>query len=434
MPVYNMDEFVSIFGARQTYSPLYDWLDVFFREGGNRAYVSRVVGPAATSGSLNLLDAGAAIALVATGIGPGAWSAGYKVQVAAGVGAGTFVIRVLDATNAVLEDSGDLLDTSAAVQWSQFSDYIRLTQGASVNDPAVLAATALSAGNDDRLNATDASYQAALDRFSKDLGPGQVALPGRTSDTAHGQIVAHANARNRVALLDLPDVAVQATLIASVAAARSNPVGGFGPWITVPGLISGQFRVVPPSALIAGLVARNDPSLGANHPSAGRFGVSRFAYDLSQIDWDDTARTALNNSGVNVIRRFRGQIVVYGWRSTSLDPNWTDFGNSRLFMAMASQLDRVAENFLFDEIDGQDGGTIQGFHTGIAGVMLDFFNNGQLFGNTAAEAFNVDTGPSVNTLATIAANELHAVVSVRMATMAEFVQVEVVKHPVTEAI
>lgn len=432
--IHSLSEFVSVFGDRQTYSPIYDWLDEFFREGGNRVYVSRVVGPGATTGFLSLNDGAAAESLRANAIGPGAWSSSYKVQVLAGVGAGTFVVRVLDATNVVLEDSGDLLDQDSAVQWSQFSKYIRLTKGISANDPAVLAATALSAGNDDRASVTDAQFLAALNKFSKDLGPGQVALPGRTSDASHSQLVAHAQNNNRVAVLDYPDTALSGTLQASAAAARDRQAAGWAPWPSIPGVVSGLFRPVPPSALICGICARNDPALGANHPGAGRFGVSRYAFDLTQAAWDDPTITTLNASGVNVIRRYGGTIQVFGWRSTSTDGNWVDFGNARLFMAIAAQLDNVAQNFLFDEIDGQNGSTINEFHTSIVGVMMTFFNTRQLFGSTADEAFNVDTSEGVNTLQTIAANELHAVVGVRMATMAEWIQIEIVKVPVTQSL
>lgn len=432
--INSLSEFVSIFGDRQTYSLLYDWLDVYFREGGNKAWISRVVGPAATTGSLNLLDSGAAISLVVSAIGPGAWSSSYKIQVAAGVGSGTFVIRVLDASNNVLEDSGDLLTQTAAVQWATRSAYIRLALGASANNPAVLAATALSAGNDDRANATDTQYQAAWARFIKDLGPGQCASPGRTTDTAHSLIIAHAQATNRVAVLDLPDSATVATLQASAAAARDKGAAVFAPWITVPGVASGPFRVVPPSALICGLCGRNDPTYGANHPAAGRFGFSNFAYDLSQVAWDDPTVTTLTLSGVNVIRRYQGTIQVFGWRSTSTDTNWLDFGNGRLYMAIAARLDADAQNFEFAEIDGQEGSTINEFHSALAGTMMDFYSTGQLFGDTAPEAFVVDTGPGVNTLQTIANQELHAVVAVRMATMAEFVQISIAKVPVTQSL
>lgn len=432
--IYNMGQFFTIFGDRQTYSPLYDWLDVFFREGGYKAYVSRVVGPAATVGSLNLLDAGAAISLIVSAIGPGAWSNQIKVQVAAGVGAGTYVIRVLDINNVILEDSGDLLDTAAGVQWGQYSNYIRIAQGASVNDPAVVAATVLSAGTDDRVNAVDANWLTSVNRFTKDLGPGQIVFPGRTTDTAHGQLVAHEQANNRVAVLDFPDSATIGTLQASAAAARDRATAGWGPWLQVPGVVTGQNRVVPASALICGLCARNDGALGANHPSAGRFGQSRYAFDVSQPAWDDASRNTLNGSGVNVVRNMSGVITVFGWRSTSTDPNWIDFGNARLFMALSARLDIVSQNYLFDVIDGQNGDTIIGFHDDLAGVLMEFFNSNQLFGDTADVAFSVDTGPGVNTLATIAANELHAVISLRMAPMAELVQIEIVKRAVTETV
>lgn len=434
--VYNLDQFVSIFGDRQTYSPMYDWLDVFFREGGYKCYVSRVVGPSATTGFLNLLDGAAAIALVASAIGPGAWSNQYKVSVSAGVAGGTFVIRVLDINNNILEDSGDLLDNNAAVQWGQYSNYIRIALGASANDPAVLAATVLSAGNDDRNNAVDANWLNALNQFAKDLGPGQVCFPGRTTDTAHGQLLAHEQANGRVALLDLPDTATVGTLQASAAAARDKSVACYTPWQIYPAAAGtvGASRTVPPSALVAALCARNDAALGANHPAAGRFGQSRYAYDVSQPAFSDAVRNTLNASGVNVIRNINGVVEVFGWRANTTDTNWTGFGNARLFMSLSARLDEVAQNYLFEEIDGQNGQTITAFHDDIAGVLMEFYNEHQLFGDTPADAFTVDTGPGVNTLATIAANELHAVVAVRMAPMAELVQIEVVKRAVTEAV
>src|SRR5262252_4509885 len=61
--IQSLDQFNTVFGARQSYSVLYDAVETFFREGGARAYISRVVGPAATSGTKALNDAGAAVSL-----------------------------------------------------------------------------------------------------------------------------------------------------------------------------------------------------------------------------------------------------------------------------------------------------------------------------------------------------------------------------------
>jgi hypothetical protein len=432
--VFSLDDFITKYGDRQAYSSAYDWVQTFFREGGNKLYFARVVGPAATKGTKNLNDAGAAISLVATAVGPGAWSANYKVAVLTGTVAGTFIIQVTDATNNVLEDSGNLLDQAAAVSWAQSSQYIRFTLGASALDPAPAAAAALSAGSDDRNNITDTQWASAYLLFAKDLGPGQVVGVGRTATAGHDQLVAHAEANNRVALLDLIDSNSEATLAGNVS--RSRFAAAFAPWVQIPSLVSGGTpRTVPASALIAGLVARNDPSLGANHPAAGRYGLSNYAVGLSQPAWNDSTRTTLNNDGIDVIRQLYGTVTVYGWRSTVdriADPDWIDFGNARLFMKLSAELDQVGQNYLFEEIDGQHGQTIGGFHDALAGVLLQHYTEGELFGDTADQAFQVDTGPSVNTLATIADLELRAICYVKMSPFAEHVIIQVVKRSVEE--
>lgn len=431
--VLSLNDFVAVYGDRQSYSYMYDALDLFFREGGNRAYISRVVGPGATSGTLNLLDSNSAISLVVTAIGPGSWSANYKVGVT-DEGSGNYSIQVYDVLNNVLEDSGTLVDEVSAVAWSQFSRYIRIALGVSALNPAPASATALSAGNADRNNVTDAQWAAALTRFTSDLGPGQVLAPGRTTTTAYNQLVAHAESNDRVAILDLPDTATVGTLEGALSSITSRFAAGFAQWLKIPGIALQTTRTVPPSAGIAGLIARNDPVVGPNQPSAGKYGAFAYATDLSQPDFSETDRTALNNSKVNVIRRFKG-IRVYGWRSTvdpQADSNWVDFANARYIMGLTARLKEIGENYMFDEIDGQNGTTINGFHDALAGECLKDFNSRQLFGDTAAEGFDVDTSPAVNTLDTIANRELHAIVYVRPGTFAEWIPIQIVKRLINQ--
>lgn len=435
--IQSLSEYIDLFGDRVSYGFLYDWAEEFFREGGNRLYIARVVGPAATSGTHNLLDNAAAVSLVVNADGPGDWSANYKVAVVAGTVGGTYQIQVLDANNNVLESSGNLVDQESAVLWAQNSDYIRIVLGASANNPAVLAATALSAGNDDRANITDVQWSNAQNLFTSDLGPGQVCQPGRTTDVAHGQLTAFVEATNRVALLDAPDTSTAATLEASAGAAKSRFAAMFAPWIIIPGVVSGTTRVVPPSALVAGLIAKNDPASGTNRPAAGIRGISKFALDVSQPAWDDTTRSALSNAGVDVVRNMLNSVRIYGWRTTTdpvNDSNWIDFANSRLYMQLAAELDSAGEDYMWEDIDGQNGNTINGFHDKLSGVLLVHYNNGELFGDTADQAFAVDTSSAVNTLQTIANLELHAVCYVKMAPYAEYVAIQVVKRQVTEAV
>lgn len=437
MAISSLAEFVTAFGDRQSYSVLYDALETFFREGGYRAYISRVVGPAATSGFKNLVDNVAAVSLIVTAAGPGAWSANYKVAVVAGTAAGSYKIQITDASNNVLEDSGDLLDQNAAVYWSRLSNYVRITLGASALNPITAAAAALSAGNDDRASITDTQWQTAQDSFGSNLGPGQVSQPGRTSTAAYTALKAHAEANNRVALLDFPNTATVATLQSSATSITSRFCAGFAPWVVIPGTTLGSLRTVPPSALIAGLLARNDDRYGTNHPAAGQAGQANYVTDLSQVDWTDANRQTLNTSGVNVIRRMFGGIRVYGWRSmvnATTDANWLDFANARLFMFLQAELAVAGENFMFEEIDGQNGRTINAFHDAIVGVLQPHFVSGELFGSTAEEAYFVDTGNGVNTLTRLENLELHAIVNVRMSPFAEWIQIEVVKRRVTEGV
>jgi len=434
--VQSLDDFVFQFGDRQSYSILYDAVDMFFREGGNRIYISRVVGPAATTGFINLPDNAATVSLTANATGPGSWSANYKVGVVSGVEPGSYRLQVSDVNNVVLEDSGDLANQSQAVSWSQYSQYIRVTLGASTLNPQNLAATAMSAGNDDRANITDNEWASAIAKFDKDLGPGQISAPGRTSTVAYNQVIAHAEDHNRTAIMDFPNTATLATLEAAAASVQSRWAAGFAPWMVIPGLIAGTTRVAPPCALVCGLIARNDPAVGTNKPSAGNAGMSLYAIDLTQPNWKDIDRQTLNTAGVNVIRRMFGGIRVYGWRSLA-DPigdrNWLDFANARLYTELVSQLNNVGENYMFAEIDGPNGVTVNGFHDALAGVMMDHFLAGELFGDTASDAFDVNTGSSVNTLETLANLELHAIVTVVMAPFAEVVQIQIVKRAVTAA-
>lgn len=435
--IMSLNQFVQVFGNRQSYSVLYDCIEEYFREGGNEVYVSRVVGPAATTGLLNLLDGTAAVSLIVNASGPGAWSANYKIVVYTATEG--FGIQVQDASANILEDSGVLPNQQAAVQWSQFSNYVRITLGASLLNPAVIAATSLSAGLDDRTNVTDAQWLAALTAITADLGPGQVSAPGQTSVTRHSQLVTHAINNNRVALLDLIDSPTVGTLTGNLPSFSTSTrfAAAFAPWVVIPGVTSSSTRTIPPSPLIAGMIARNDPTLGVDAAAAGRQGVSNYAIHLSQNNWDDITRQTLNAGGVNVVRQIGSEILNYGWRSLAdpvNDQNWLDFGNARLYMGLSDELNAIGDTYVFLNIDGQQGTTVADFHNDIAAALLVHYNQGDLFGDTSDDAFIVDTGVGVNTLQTIANLELHAVVQVRMSPFAEYVMIQVVKRQTTDPI
>ena len=438
--ITSMSDYDRVLGSRVSYGLLYDWLDTFFREGGSRAYVSRVVGPTPVHAGITLNDAGAAATLRVEANSPGEWGNSLNVQVTAGGAGGTFVLIITHDVLGVLETSPDLVDKAAAFMWAVNSNWIRLVDQASLNDPAVVASQNLAGGLDDRAAITDTQWQNAIDRFTKDLGPGQLAAPGQTTTVRYTALKTHAKNNRRVALLDAADTPTKATL---TTAANSNRTDGrhagyFWPWVLVPGITANPAtpRAIPPSAVIAGIIARNDPAFSPARPAAGDDGISRYAIGLTQVQFTDTDRQDLNNSGVNVIREMYQTFRNYGWRSLAdpvLDQNWVNLGYARGLMAIANEADIIGETFIFELLDGQRR-TINRFGAALTGMLIPYWVDGTLYGETPDQAFFVDVGTSVNTIETIADFELRAAISVKLSPYAEHVVIEIVKKLITEEV
>lgn len=437
--IENMSDYSRLLGDRVSYGALYDALDVFFREGGSRAYVARVTGPAVATAFKVLNDAGAVAVLRVEAKSPGAWGNSLRIAVLTGDAGGEFKLQVSHATLGILETSPSLADKAAAFAWAANSDWIKLVDQAGANDPAVIAAQALASGADDQAGITDAHWETALSRFPKSLGPGQVSYPGRTTDQAHVDLLEHAQAYGRVAIMDAPDTATKATLLTNVTGARTaNARWGalFGPWLTVPGITSGTTRTVPPSPLVAACCARVDGQGSPNKPGAGQNGEARYAIALTQGAFVESDRTELNDAGFNALIVKYGAVRVYGWRTLAnpvTEVNWKNLGNVRLVMAIAARADEIGEGFVFDEIDGQ-GRTLAAFNGALTSMLNEYWQEGSLYGATPGEAFFVDTGPAVNTPARLSNGELWAVLQLRMSPFAEMVTVQIVKTPITEEV
>lgn len=443
--ITSLDQFTTVFGDRVSFGFVYDALEAFFAEGGATAYVSRVVGPAAAAGLRNLLDrAGAPVnTLRIAAAAPGAYSSRLAVQVTNGVPANTFTVIVF-FDDVEVERFSDLANPGAAVTAIAGSSYVVATDLASAtaapnNNPAVLAKTALSAGNDDRAAATDAvDWKAALDVFTRDLGPGQVSAPGRTSVQVQTDLIAHGSGTNRTAYLDVADKASKATLTSARDALKAlqgaEYAGLFGSWVDIPGLSSGTTRPVPGSAFAAGVTARTDAVEGTSgSAAAGEAGSARYALAVrlpsgafSEADYEE-----LNDAGVNMTRSFRGRgVQLYGFRSVTDDADWLQLTATRLRVSLTARLEATASLFVFRSIDGR--GQLFGELNGaLAAECMKDFNAGALYGATSDEAFTVVTDDSVNTAETIANGEIRADVYARFSPFAELVRISIVKVPIT---
>lgn len=434
----NLSDYDKHFGTNRVFTQR-DAVEAHFRNGGSEVNLIRIVGPAATKATVALPGAAAALSISVDSIGEG--PVPFLAEVV--VNGGTYVLSVFEAGVAI-QSSPPLTTAADAVAWAATSPYIRVRATGAVPPVAtVVGGVAIAGGVDDRAAVTDVHRVAAINKIPKGDGPGQVSIPGATTTASHTGLSAHALANNRFPVQDLPDTAVEANLIAAAdafRAAATDDEEGYSflaeGWHTIPGVTVGTTRVVPPSAIVSALMAKNDALTGnPNEPAAGINGIPSYSLGIARANWSDAARGRLNAAGVNVFRFKNGANRLYGYR-TAANVNgpsapWLNAANARLRMALQSDADNLAEPFVFSQITKVKIAEYQGVLTG---MLLQYYNLGALFGDTPAEAFIVDTGPAVNTAERIAARRLSAVMGLRMSEFAEIVYMEFVKVPVTEVL
>ena len=432
--VTSISSFVSKFGARASFSYLYDALETYFREGGTTAFVSRVVGSGSLRASTTFNDATAAtIKVEAKHVG----EYGNDLDASVEVVSSTFRVNVYDVNNKLIEQTPYFASRTDAAAYNAQTIVISTT-GAGGN-PVAAAAKSLAGGVDGRANVVDATYADALKVFSRDLGPGQVSVPGVSTAAVQAALFVHAGDYNRVALPDLPNTPLVTTYASTADALRASANGAygafFGPWAVIPGLVGGTTRQVPYSAVQAGLIARNDQFFSPGRAVAGHNYPLQFVIDLVGTFTDADRETALLK-GVNLAKNVYGSLQTYGFRSAvdpAVDASFVQFNYARQRMALSAELQHAADGFVFETIDGA-GHTISAFENALTGVLLDAYSSGDLYGDVAEEAFRVETGPSVNTVESIALGQLNATVRVRMSPHAELVTINLTKTPLTESV
>ena len=345
---------------------------------------------------------------------------------------------VVTEDGAVVERSQRLHTIGEATDWSMGSQYVRIGSDEDPEDSlGPVAAVSLTGGRTDS-NITPAVVRAALKRFDYTLGFAQVAYPGETRSAVHAEILQHCEVNRRPGLIDLDDIddaTIAADANALNGATGSRYCAALAPRWIYPGPVQGTTMLVPYSAVLAGLIARADSITGnPNESAAGANGESLIARGILR-SFDNDTRELLNDLGVTLPRVMRSDTVrSYGSRTVAGpdDPNWTWFPGSRTILAIAHECDVAAEEFVHRQIDGQRR-LFSRLEVALGGICLDYFQMGALYGDVAEEAFMVDT-TSVNTTATIAAGEVHAIVRVRVSPPGEWVVIEIQKTPLAQAV
>ena len=325
-----------------------------------------------------------------------------------GTGGGEGFVRVIVRRNGDVVERSGLVDTAeGAVAWSEaFSAFVALDADDLETSLGPVDAVDLAGGSDDR-NISAGVVGDTLDHFGAAYGPGQVAYPGAIDVAVHFAILDHCDRFKRCALLDLDDTD-EVTLASDVTGLYQHTGARFAaalaPRLRFVGPASSTTILLPYSAAQMGVIARRDRATGnPNEPAAGEVANIIGARGLAR-EFTDDVREELNELGVT-LARVRGRpaaTFTYGSRTCAGadEPNWKWFGGSRVVMAITHESDAGAEQFVHRQIDPQRR-IFVALNSVLTAICERYFALGALYGETAEEAYQVDTSDAVNTPETI---------------------------------
>lgn len=428
------DTFGTLAGGPDMYKAAYS----FFNEGGLYLWVVRAVASSAAEATGEALDW---LDIVANGAG--SWGNDIEVLIAPqGLAVDPEVVKYVVQVN----EDGALVEQSIPLEGPDVptfsSKFITMTE---VDEPVYPVGDAPNisvtlTGGTDGAPPTSNEIGAAIDTLRYDLGPGQLGVPGVTDPDVHALVDAHCTKYQRVACVDLPDVADPPALFSAVQAIAELPGKGrrilsLGQVLDYPGEVSPAVWEVPYSGVQMGIIARVDGMQDPSQVAAGTTGYSRLAIGPKR-DFSDDDREALNYAGVTLGKVINNQFRTYGYRTSAglNETNWIFFQESRVVMAIAHECDAAMEEFVLKTIDGR--GKIFGrVNVALTGICQRYWRADALFGETPGDGFKVDTSyPGINTVETVAAGEIHAQVLLRTSRIAEWIALDIIKVPLERAI
>lgn len=442
----SMTDYKRWFGDRVSYGTLFDDIAAFFECGGSQAYVQRVVGGAATVGTLSVNDSGAVPTVRFDANSAGAWSTRVSVAIAEGTNADTVKVSVY-FDGQIVEVYDNLGSPAAIADRFANSPYVRATDLGSAtaapgNLPVVTAATALSAGSDDRATVDATEVTAALAKFKIGFGDGAVAAPGY-GQSMHAALIEHARTHRRIAILSMArgtsvnDLAAASLTLGSTPGAEN--AGLFGPWLQVSDG-AGGLRTISPEGFVAASRNRAHEQSGPWQPAAGELSVSSFILGVDQ-EFTKEDHETLDLNRVNPIRIVGNRPRLYGWRS--LSTNEQDFASltgADTLNRLVTECEARLEPFVFRTIDGR-GQLLAAVKGTLVGVLEPIRAAGGIFeridaptGEVVDPGYSVDVSPAINTPETLAQNKIQAQVAARVSPNAALITLTIVKVGITAAV
>ena len=444
--VDSLAAFEALYGGYASYSYMHPTVETYFEEGGTQCWIARVAGPSATTGTLTLTD-GSNDTVTFTANGPGAWSSDITVTTAAGSIASSRTITLLVGGVAVFVAT----DTTATDQIiSKFASsavasyYVTVTdEGGGLVD-IYANPQSLAAGDDDRSNVVSSSYVAGMTLFNDSYGSGAVACPDSEVQAVYQGLIAHANSHNRIALLHTAAASTSASarttgIAIRVAESNTEHAALYWPWTNTPTVLAGVSRLIPPDGYVAAVRARAHNSTGSHQPAAGLVSVSRWVTSL-ETEADAATGALLDGDNVNVLRLIEGGIRVYGARSMSADTtNFRYITAQDTINGIVFDASKTLEDLVFSVIDGR-GNIFAAVQARLVAVLEPRRISGALYeafdivGRRVDMGYTVKCNAKLNPAAQIADGLIKAKVGVRVSSVGDKIEVDIVKSNLTTSV
>jgi phage tail sheath protein FI len=196
------------------------------------------------------------------------------------------------------------------------------------------------------------------------------------------------------------------------------------PWLRVLDPESDTVLTVPPAGHIAGIYARSDIERGvhkapANEVIRGLYLDPQNPAGGLQFQISKGQQDILNPRGVNVLRYFAGRgNLVWGARTTTLDPDWKYVNVRRLFIFAEESIEEATQWVVFEPNDEPLWARVR---RSVSDFLTRLWMDGMLQGKTREEAYFVRCDRSTMTQADIDNGKLIMLIGIAPVKPAEFV-------------
>jgi hypothetical protein len=433
-------------------------VNLFFANGGTKAYIVPVAASDGTSATADVTVPGFRVRFTATS--GGTWANGLVARLTNdGTGAVTLVLGTesgrLDGTVPILDvletHTGLTLDkdkpNSIEPRLNKVSGLVTVTLTADAAATTPIPATGVSDTFADGVDSTapaDTHYQSAFDRMKDYRDISIVLLPGRAyADAADKAIIdraiTHAEfMQNRMVIVDPRNPDTNANQLKNPAEVKNagfptSPYTAlYYPWLTVvnpyfdataPGNRPRTFAIAP-SAAAAGMWARIDGARGVWKAPAGLEATVRGSAGPNVLI-GNALQDNLNEWGVNCLRAIIGPTVIWGARTlaTKSKPEFRYVPVRRTQSMIGESLYRALQAVVFEPNDHRLWASLRG---SVGDFMNGLYRAGAFQGEKASDAWYVRCGLGATmTQGDIDAGIVRVVVGFAPLKPAEFVVVQI---------